>query len=257
MFLRFEDRGFELLLRQVAAHGFQRNGFLGVDQRQARRPRQFHQRVRDLLLGVFVGGGGVGMIGDERVRHDFYPAIAMIEHDEQPHDHEKHLRQLQVVARRRRERLLEITSGIVAQKTNRAAGEARQIRFGNETKIRHDFFQGSERVFAVLPAHNQPRIKAQKGIQPRLLRLLRRFEQKGVPALVQFLIGGRGRLAVGHEIHEKRNDIAQFGQLGEPFAGRDDGKISHGQVPRRRARGSGPGTRSQRQTGESFRESDR
>ena len=84
--------------------------------------------------------------------------------------------------------------------------------------------EGNDRAIA---ADRQPRIEAEKRITARLLRLLRRFEEERVTAIVEFLEGGGRRLTIRHEIDEDRDDVAESGQFGEPFARRDDGDVAH------------------------------
>ena len=55
-----------------------------------------------LLSATSYAAAGRSVIVEENVRHDFHPPVAMVENDQQPHDHENHFRQLQIIFRRRR-----------------------------------------------------------------------------------------------------------------------------------------------------------
>ena len=171
------------------------------------------------------------VIVEKNIRHDFDAPVAVIENHEQPHDHENHFGKLQVVFRRRRHRFFEMTDNIVTEKTDGAAGEARQVWLRHETEPGHNSFEGRERIraagvrhglavfiganCAILAADCQTRPEAEKRVAARLLGLLGRFEEKRITAVIQFLeCRGRG-LGVRHEIDENGNDIAAFRELCE------------------------------------------
>src|SRR5205085_4936435 len=122
------------------------------------------QRFLDFLCRGVVSGCGIAVIVKKSVRHYFHSPIAVIENEQQSHDHENHFRNLKVVFGWRGQSLFEITCDIVSEKTDRAAGEAWQVGLGNESESGHDFFQSGERIFAIFAADDQVRAKSEKGI---------------------------------------------------------------------------------------------
>ena len=204
------------------------------------RRRQLARAAQDVVkLGQLGGGGGVGPIDLGRgaaaqpgVDAKAEGLLDAVEDDQRVRHHEIGQRQLELVAGRGRDRGLDPGDVLIADVTDRTAGEARHPRQLDRFVAGQLLFDQAERVgrggdnlrLLARPADfrgfrtggdDEPGAEAQEAVAVEVLAAFDRFEQIGGALILELGIDRDRSLEIRHQVDVDRNDVSLPRQGGE------------------------------------------
>lgn len=232
VFLGLLDHAFVFLASRVRLVA-QFAGFTkGGEWRKLDRPTEVGDELLKLGAGVGVGSLEVVVFVEKDVGDELEFAEPVIEDDERVGQHEDHIGQFQFIVRRVRDSRLEKADHVIGQITNGAPTKDGQAVDLDWLVGRHQLLQLGERLgillcgegaglaifahldFASPRSEDHLRVVPEEGKAADLIALFGGFEEEGAfPGLAEFLERGDGRLVVGGEFGEHRNEVAFFGEF--------------------------------------------